>query len=284
VVALHMHPSPLPKGETFTFEECSLHFHRWEGGPNYLLAFHGFGQQASDFVRLADALKARYTLIGIDLFYHGKSQWPRAEQALTQAYWQRILTAFLEELRIERFSLAGFSLGGKLVLASLQAFPERIEELYFIAPDGIKTSFWYSLATYPGWARRYFRYLVQHPGSFFQLTEILHKLNLLDRGILRFAKNQMGTPDKRQRVYNSWVVYSRLRFQMPHLAELIKRHKIQVHMFLGKYDKIMTLHNMNKLLKHLDDYKLTILKAGHNTLIEDTARYLDQDADTAGSR
>lgn len=271
-----------PKGQTFDFEQVKLHYRIWQGGQAYLLAFHGFGQKSDEFATLAKALAPNYSLIGIDLFYHGNSYWPEAEQALTQDYWQKLLHAFLSELSIDRFSLAGFSLGGKLVLASLQAFPERIDHIYFIAPDGIKTSFWYSLATYPHWARRYFRRLVDKPQQFFRMASLLRKLNLVDKGIIRFASSQMNTPDKRQRVYNSWVVYSKLRFSMPQIAKLIRKHNIGLSMFLGKYDRIMTLENMTRLLQHLDEYSLEILDAGHNTLINDTARYIHENS--AGSR
>lgn len=278
----HSDYSLLPKGKTFAYGQAKLHYRVWQGGPDYLLAFHGFGQKSDEFAVLAKALAPNFSLIGIDLFYHGNSHWPEAEQPLTQAYWQQLLGAFLESLNIDRFSLAGFSLGGKLVLASLHAFPERVNHIYFIAPDGIKTSFWYSLATYPHWARRYFRRLVDQPEQFFKLASILRKLSLVDKGIVRFASSQMNTHDKRQRVYNSWIVYSKLRFSMAQTASLIRRHNIQLSMFLGKYDRIMTLENMTRLLRHLDDYSLEVLESGHKTLIEDTARYIHENS--AGPR
>ncbi len=139
--------------QIFSYKGAELNYGLYPGGPGILLAFHGFGQSQHYFSSLATSLEKNYTVYSFDLFYHGRSHWPDSEQPLSKEFWKEMITAFLQEQQIDRFSLVGFSLGGKFVLATLEALPERTDEILFIAPDGIRTSFWYSLATYPSWAR-----------------------------------------------------------------------------------------------------------------------------------
>jgi pimeloyl-ACP methyl ester carboxylesterase len=264
--------------QTFLYKEAALHYGLYPGGPKILLAFHGFGQSQHYFSSLAATLQKSYTVYSFDLFYHGRSHWPDSDQPLTKEFWKEMVAGFLKEQQIDRFSLVGFSLGGKFVLATFEALPERTDEILFIAPDGIRTSFWYSLATYPSWARGYFKKIVEKPESLFKLMNLFRKLQIIDSGILRFAEYQMGARHQRERVYHSWMMSRHLHFKMPLIAALINKHSIKVKMFLGRYDKLMTQRNMQNLLRHVKQYDLEILDRGHRMLIEDVARYLKNKA------
>jgi pimeloyl-ACP methyl ester carboxylesterase len=258
----------------FNYGPARLHYQVLGKGPAVLLAFHGFGQGHTYFEPLASVTHADYTIYSFDLFYHGESFWHDGDRPLTRSFWKEMLGEFLREKHIDRFGLTGFSLGGKFVLATLTAFPERIDEVLFIAPDGIKTSFWYSLATYPGWFRNVFRSLIVNPKPYYRLVKAMRILNLIDKGVLKFASYQMNTRRKRRQVYYAWMVFRELRFDIREVAELINAHKVRVRMFLGKYDKIITEKNMNHLLKRLKQFDLHILETGHNTLISDVADFI----------
>ena len=251
-----------------------MHYMRYGRGSRVLLAFHGFGQNQSYFVPLAERLGHEYTVYAFDLFYHGKSYWYKNGQALTKDFWQMLILEVLTRHQIQRFSLMGFSMGGKFVLATLAAFAEKVEEVIFIAPDGIKTSTWYSLATYPGVLRNVFRSFIVRPQGFQRLVNVMHKYGIVDKGILKFANTQMRTTRQRRRVYYSWTVFKPLKFPMKRIAHLLNAYQIPVQMYLGKYDKIMTEENMRHLLDRLDQQELHVLETGHNHLIEETAKAL----------
>ena len=258
----------------FNYKGASLHYAIYPGGPKTLMAFHGFGQSHSHFRELAQVLSSEYTVYSFDLFFHGKSLWPNSQEAISKTFWQEMMEVFLKEQDVAQFSLLSFSLGGKFALATFEAFPKKTNELIFIAPDGISTSFWYNLATYPSWARRYFQKVVEQPDSLFNLIRLLRKLQVVDKGILRFAEYQMSNRQQREKVYNSWLMSRALRFDMKKIASLIKQHGVKVKMFLGRYDKLMTEQNMQKLLRHLKDYELQILEKGHYMLIDDVAHFI----------
>lgn len=250
------------------YKNSTLAYRKSGHGKKVLLLFHGFGQNKQIFDELAHAVDDHYTLYAIDLFFHGNSQWSEGEVALEKKEWLEIMIQFLAENKIARFSLLGFSLGGKFALATLELFPSRINRLILLAPDGIKTNFWYSLATYPLLFRRLFKSMIVKPGRLHNLTSVLHTLHVVDNGLLRFAQSQMDTQEKRERVYYSWVVFRHLKFEMKNIAALLEKHAIRLTLIVGKHDKIITAENMHELLRHVKDHQLIVLDTGHNGVID----------------
>ncbi|MFM8740043.1 MAG: alpha/beta fold hydrolase, partial [Cytophagales bacterium] len=186
------------------FKESELHYWHEGNGARVLLLFHGFGQHHRAFESWVEALGYQYTLYSFDLFFHGQSHW-HSREALEKTDWQEIMTLFFKQESITDFELVGFSMGGKFALATLELFPTKVKKITLLAPDGIKTSFWYSLATYPIATRHLFKGMILHPNRMRILTRFLRALRLVDKGLLRFAENQMNTEEKRRRVYYSWV-------------------------------------------------------------------------------
>ena len=266
-------------GKTYshlTYHQTVLYFQKFGTGNKVLLAFHGYGQNSDAFEKIGQSIGTKYTLYSFDLFFHGKSIWPFGSKPLQKTSWIEIVKNFLTHQGIERFSLAGYSMGGKFLLAILEGMAPRIEEVCFIAPDGIKTNPWYSLATYPLFLRGVFKIMVHYPKPLFGLMDLLLHLKILEKGLIKFARNKMNSEAKRRRVYNSWVVFRHLSFDMETIAMLINDHGIPLKMVLGKFDKIITLENMQILLEKLKDYKLIVLETGHNQLLDEFALHLQK--------
>jgi len=270
----HICPSMAGNYHQFQHQGAVLGYLQAGNGPEHLLIFHGFGQDHTAFNALASELDKKFTLYSFDLFFHGQSHWPNGETPLSKGYWKEILGRFLKEKAIENFSLMGFSLGGKFALASIEAFPRKISSVYLLAPDGIKTNIWYSLATYPIALRWLFKSMILKPGRFQSIVRGARKLNLADRGVSKFAESQMDTEEKRQRVYYSWVVFRQLKFDLDSIASLINSNKIDLYVFVGRFDKIITAKNIELLLHRVPDHHFQILETGHNGLIEKSIEML----------
>lgn len=252
----------------FFYKKAKLHYTKIGEGEKTLLFFHGYGQNHQVFKEKAEALRDSHTCYLFDLFFHGESEWGYGEEVLTKEYWNELIEIFLMEQKIDRFSLVGFSLGGRFVFTTLEALPHKIENIYLLAPDGVKTNFWYSLATYPIAFRKLFKSMILHPNRFFSVATFIHQLRLVDKGLIRFAESQMKTEEMRKRVYYSWVIFRILKFDMPQIAHLIRKHTIKTTMVIGRFDKVITEKNMKNLLNHLPECTVTKLETGHNGLIE----------------
>ncbi len=236
-------------------------------GKKALLLFHGFGQDHRAFQEIVHGVSSEYTCYSFDLYFHGSSVWNNGEKPLEKREWKENMETFFRENHLNEISLLGYSLGAKFVLATLEVFPEKVKEIFLVAPDGIKTSFWYSLATYPILLRKIFKSMINHHERFTSLAGFAHSIGLVDKGIIRFVESQMNTEDKRRRVYYSWVVFRHLKFDKVEIAEIINRHQPWLMIIVGKYDKIIKTESMNVLLDHVDQYQLEILEAGHNHLL-----------------
>lgn len=250
-----------------TDDRSVLHYIKAGHGPENLLFFHGFGQDNTIFQSFIPALETNYTLYIFDLFLFGKSKWSAGEKPLEKEYWREVLDAFLRENKIERFSLVGFSMGGKFALATLEFHPEKTDSIFLIAPDGVTTNFWYRLATSTYFFRKLFRSMVLNPHIFFSLARAANRFGLVDKSLLRFVEQQMNTEEKRKKAYYSWVVFRQLKFKLKPLAETITSHKIRTIFILGAFDKVIPKKSINRILPLLEDYEVEILPTGHNGLL-----------------
>lgn len=243
-------------------------------GPKALLAFHGYGQEGHYYDTMARTLQPDYTVFAIDLFFHGQSTLSKADQPLSKDNLQAFVQELLTKEKIDRFSVMAFSMGGKFALAVLEKFHGQMQELYLIAPDGIKTHLLYSLATYPGWMQGLFKRIVLRPTRFFKTLGWLEQKRWVDSGLVKFANWQMDSPQKRLRVYRSWTGFSNLTFDTRQIARLLNQSDIEVTVFLGKYDQIISHQRLQVFLKALKRHQLVLLQTGHTNLLYSVATWL----------
>jgi pimeloyl-ACP methyl ester carboxylesterase len=253
------------------FGSSRLYYNRSGTGPA-LLVFHGFGQDHRAFSGWMDALKDRYTLFLCDLYFHGSSTWPD-QMPLEKKDWKEIIGLLLKEEQITSFDVAGFSMGGKFALATLEGFPNSIKKMILVAADGITVSPWYRLATAAP-LRGFFRSMILKPGRFHATVRFFRSLGLLNNGAVRFAESQMDTEENRNRVYCSWVYFRHLRFRVRDIAAIINQFHISVLIIAGKFDRVIPPKNMDPLIKRLDHKQVEILEAGHHDLVAEALKFI----------
>lgn len=249
-----------------------LHFQTVGHGPKPLLAFHGIGQDYRCFLPLVNVLEEKYTFYLFDLPFHGNSPAMDTEK-LSMAEWKALIGAFLKTHQLQAFSVAGFSMGGKFALATVQLFPNQIESCWLLAPDGITESPWYRLATRFWVTKKLFKFFVSNVGNLKKLANPLVKLGLVEKSAVKFAQSTLSTATQRERVYRSWVGFSTIRPNMPTVAAAILQHKIDLKLFLGKFDTLLHASYVRPLTKRLPTLQLIILPTGHHRLIEKVAAW-----------
>jgi len=257
-------------------EKTKLHYQTYGQGKRIILAFHGYGQDSGHFHAVAEALKPDCTIYAFDLFFHGKSMLPKSKMPLQKAHLSALIQKLLQQENIDRFSLMAFSMGGKFALTLIEALPERINNVLLVAPDGIKTNFWYSMATYPGWLQGLFKRSVIRPAPLFKFLNFLDRRKLVDKGLIKFAHWQMESTPKRMRVYKSWTGFSQLTFDIRKIVQLLNQNKIEITLILGEYDQVIPQRSLQVFIKALQYGKVILLKTGHTFLLHDVASYLRQ--------
>jgi pimeloyl-ACP methyl ester carboxylesterase len=248
-------------------------YQKMGSGPRLLLCFHGYGLDKANFNLLEGPLGGQFTLFSFDHFFHGESEWNEADEVTIDK--DELLNALINlctDLGHHRFSVLAFSLGGKIALSLASSYPDRVEQMILLAPDGIKTSFWYSLATYPLFFRDVLKRIVLKPRIFHLLVAVFRFFRLVDKGILRFAQTQMNSEAKRWRLYKTWVCYKTISVPTDSLISQLAQHRVPIDLYLGRFDKIITEKNLRFFIRKLPCLRLIILPAGHNHLIVAFAR------------
>lgn len=259
----------------------TLHHDRLGQGPHILLAFHGAGQTGiSCFQPFARYLGEYYTIYAFDLFFHGQSKGLNGgddfsdKDVLNKVLWQNFIQDFLHTHAITRFDVAGFSLGGRYALATAEEFPEKIDRLILMAPDGVVEHPLYALATRFAPARWVFRQLVRNPKPLFAVADLARRLGLIPKNLVYFVRYMLDTPEERQRLYRTWMSLRYLSFSIEPLYENLIATNVDVWLFAGKYDTVFPPRRLGILSKRMPPERFVILGCSHIHLVEKTAGYL----------
>ncbi len=214
-----------------------------------IICFHGFGQGAKEYVWLAKAHQ-QIRVIAIDLFYHGESTLGK-NKVLTFLDWKTFFDQLIIAEHINRFSVTGYSMGGRFALASFSLFPNKIDNIYLVAADGIITSKLFKVATSTALMRLVFKGMINSYPLFIRLSNVLTKMGVLNKGLQKFATLHMKNSSERLRIFNSWTSFRRLKLTPPDIAEISNKHSIKVFIRLGTYDRVIPVSRIEpKLIKN----------------------------------
>lgn len=236
-------------------------------GPEVFLFFHGFGQSHLDMLPFGRLIQPGQRFLFIDLFFHGNSSWHDTSIPLTKVIWSKIVQEVSVQAGFKDFHLVGFSMGGKFSLLTFELFPERVKSLTLLAPDGIKTGLFYNLNSYPDYFHPFFKGVVFKPQRFFGIMDGLHSVGIIETSLIKFVKTQMQTRSKRAQVYLSWKVFGNLQLSLGKIIQLARSKKIPIHLFTGKFDKMVTASNLSRFSTKIPHLKAISLPVGHGKLI-----------------
>jgi len=166
-----------------------------------------------------------------------------------------------------KFSLIGFSLGGRVALALFEAMPSRVEKMILLAPDGLKVNFWYWLSTQTLAGNRLFAFTMKYPGWFFALLKILNKLKFVNASIFKFVNFYIGDKEVRRLLYARWTSMRKLKPGLPRIRSLVLTNQTQVRLLYGKHDRIILPARGQKFIKGIEKFcTLSLIRSGHQVL------------------
>jgi pimeloyl-ACP methyl ester carboxylesterase len=100
-----------------------------------VVLLHGFGASLQTWDVWAEGLAATHRVVRIDLPGSGLSP-PDPAHDYRDGRSLQLLKALLDDLGLPRASLVGHSMGGRIAWTFAAQFPERIDKLVLVAPDG----------------------------------------------------------------------------------------------------------------------------------------------------
>lgn len=118
-----------------TLKNQQIYFQKLGKGPD-LIILHGWKQDVSSFHSISEILKDHFTLWLIDLPGFGRSENPKTPFFVKD--YAEIVELFINENKLEKPSLLGHSLGGRIGIKLASGNPEILNKLVLESSAGIK--------------------------------------------------------------------------------------------------------------------------------------------------
>lgn len=259
----------------YAIGQSRIHYYSWGKGSRLLFCFHGYGESGASFAFLGEALGTDYTVVAIDLPFHGLTEWNEG-----LFFDPQQLTILLRDIAAglpgspARWELLGYSMGGRIALQLLENSPDSIEKLVLLAPDGLVVNPWYWLATQTGWGNRLFEWTMRRPGWFFLLLRLGNALRLVNPSVYKFTVNYINDEAVRRDLYIRWTTMRGFRPHLSVIRDMIRARRLPVELVYGRYDRIIRWERGEKFRKKgiAADCRLTLIDTGHQLL---RVQYLD---------
>lgn len=117
-----------------------VHVRIWnEHYENSIVLLHGFTGSVSTWEVVVSHL-SKFRVIAIDLIGHGKTESPVDVTKYSMEEQIELLEEVFDQLKLNHFTLMGYSMGGRVALSYVNAFPKRVQQLILeSASPGLKT-------------------------------------------------------------------------------------------------------------------------------------------------
>ncbi|MEO2059741.1 MAG: alpha/beta hydrolase [Mesonia sp.] len=109
-----------------------------EGKGETIVLLHGFLESSTIWKNVVSAFKETHQLITIDLLGHGKTE--KLGYIHSMETMAETVQAVLSELKIEKASIIGHSMGGYVALAFAEKFPQQLEKLVLLNSSTVADS------------------------------------------------------------------------------------------------------------------------------------------------
>ncbi len=264
------------KNLKFSHNDYTISYAQTGDGEDLILAFHGFGMDRFAFDDFHSLVKPHQKLVSLDLFSHGESI-PKDFSGLSRAEWKNMLEAFLVHLNHSSFSLMAYSLGGKVVLESVNLIPEKVAALLLFSPDGFKKNRFYEFLSLSALGRWTYRGVLRKPDSFLKFADRLTKFKILPMRLNKFVHFHVGDKVRRELVYDAYRVYRHFIPDLSALQREIETHQIPITFIFGKHDRVIHHSLAKRFIKMLNEESLAelhLLNKGHVILENSTAEYI----------
>lgn len=102
---------------------------RNNNGEQTLVLLHGFTGSTKTWHPVIDHLPRNYRIITVDLIGHGQTAAPDDIEFYAMKTQVALLEQLFRQLRLKRFTLLGYSMGGRVALSYAIRYPEHINQL-----------------------------------------------------------------------------------------------------------------------------------------------------------
>jgi pimeloyl-ACP methyl ester carboxylesterase len=125
-----------PASQFIEIDGARIHYRDEGEGPAVLLLHANFSNLIG-WDPWVDALKDSYRVVRMDFTSHGLTG-PDPSGDYTQERTLELLEKFVDAMELDRFSVAGTSMGGTMAIKFTHKYPERIDSLILLSPGSLE--------------------------------------------------------------------------------------------------------------------------------------------------
>jgi pimeloyl-ACP methyl ester carboxylesterase len=257
----------------FYYKHSVVSYHRFGRGPEILVAFHGYNQTAAEFLFFEDVLGETFTVVAIDFFWHGGSEW-KEERDFTEEDMKLILGGIQRQEKIPatRFSVCSFSMGARMARALVRSFPSRINYFILLSPPTFSFNTFLNFTTNNPIGLYSFRYFVRNHSALMSWVKWLNKARVLNRSVYVFTSKFIGKPDRMEKVFKTWYAQRKLVTNFRSFAQLLDDHNIKTVLIVGKNDAITPPGGIIRYVRKLRNGKVFLIHQKHELATAETKR------------
>ena len=243
-------------------DAAGLRLHiRDDGAPNTNTAvlLHGFGASLHTWEPWAQEMQKQMRVIRIDLPGFGLTgPDPKADYSDNRS--TEILLALLNKLGIEKASIVGNSIGGRIAWKFAATHPTRVNKLVLIAPDGFASSgFEYEKAPEFPSSMKLMRYIMPAFAVRMSMAPAYGDPNFMTDALVTRYRELMLAPNIRQAMIDRMEQSILVRPE-----EILKSIQAPTLLVWGQKDQMIPVANSKDYLRIMQNAKLvTFPQLGH---------------------
>lgn len=257
---------------SISYKNSSIAYQLFGIGEETLLAFHGYGKEASSLAILANHVGSKYTIVSVDIFFHGNSTWTEP-QAPTPEDWKAIISLLLDEVKApQKFSVYGYSIGGQVATCTAWLFAERINTLWLMAATGIGNDGFYYLAVNTSLGNQLFKSFVKKPKLITRPLRWLTTLKIVSKNLETFTLRKIDTLEKRELLYQRWNVLKNFGVYTDKLKKQLNANNSRVLLVYGKTDAVVSYKAAKQFAKGIEAVTLLLPDIGHHLITDEVLK------------
>lgn len=248
----------------------------WPGGTQLVLALHGYSNNSGLFAELAAYLRPQCTTLAIDLPGHGQTRW-QEEDVLTYTALRTLVETICRDYKVEKISLLGFSLGGRVALGILNAIPERIYSVTLLAPDGLHTHPALSY-TNNSWIGRFIlKDVHKTPARYQRLLQLMHRRRVVTEGVYQFLQYHLNQTALNSTFKISGLALRKLYPKPAQFRNVFANYPVPVHLIMGTDDPVIPIRYGTAFAARFPkQVRLHPVRKGHRLLTEEVFPLIQQ--------
>lgn len=271
ILPIPSHPNMI--SNYISLPNSTIHYRQFGSGDQLLFCFHGYGRDSYTFYFLEKNLGTQFTIIAIDLPFHGLTQW-KAMTMFEPSQLVGIINEICTRLNKtqQKYSLLGYSMGGRMSLKITQLVPDKIERLVLVAPDGFSINFWHWFCTFTWPGNKLLAYIIEHPGIVKRAVSLAERTRVISSGVAGFVRYYMHDQEQRRLLYQRWTIFRHFILRPAKLKKLIKKYNLPVRLLFGEHDKIIPASGGRQFIRNIENHcQISVIDESHYLLREQHA-------------